>query len=161
MKKGRFRRLIYLVSGLVLLTGFFNSCGKEPKEVLYKFGCLTADFTPPEEITDPELRDVYKKLLGNLMNDLFDLHLDNLYGVEIAPKALRAEDEKWLAEYNRHLPEVKALEAAYRKRISEIEKKSDTSFFIKVTYLLYRSAAPGNTSDGVLLQQYDFELKYN
>lgn len=160
MQKDRFRRLIFLVCGFFLLTGIFNSCGKEAKEVLYKFGCLTADFTPPGDIADPELRDVYKKLLGDLTNDIFDLHLDNLYGVEIAPKALRAEDEKWLAEYNRHLPEVKALEATYRKRISEIEKNSGASFFVKVTYLLYRSA-PGNTSEGVLLQQYDFELNYN
>lgn len=160
MQNNRFKRLIFLVSGLVLLAGIITSCEKEIKTVYYKFGCMTTDFTPPGDITDPELRDVYEKLLSDLMNDLFNLHHDSLYGVEIEPKALSAEDEKRVAEFNRHLPEVKALEATYRKRISEIEKKSDTSFFVKVTYLLYRSAS-GSTSDGKVLQQYDFELKYN
>jgi len=166
----RYRRAISLILSSVLISGFFTSCNKEPIDVLYVFSVITEN-TAPDDVQDPEIHEAYVSLLGELnteLADLLDLSISTISGtgvsfkkvegVELNPKDLRAEDEKRKAVYDSYLFRLKQIEAFYKDRIDNLEKRSGTSFRIDVHYILARGR---ENSDSVLLQEYQFELKYN
>ena len=166
----KYRRILPVILGAVLVSGIFTSCNKRPVDVLYVFGVITEN-TGAGDVKDPEIHEAYVTLLGELNNELADLMgstastflgegmtFRRTEGVELAPKDIRSEDEKRIAVANNHIFRLKQIESSYKERIEDIEKQTGTSFCIKVTYLLVRGR---ENSNSVLLQEYHFELKYN
>lgn len=150
---------ICVVTGLLIIASIVTSCGKITKVTLYNFYCDAVEYTLPTEVTDPELQDAYMLLLDDLMNDLVKLNLNDLWQVDVTGDDFGPEDAKAEATYASHLPEVKALESKYKKRIEDLSKGSSSSFCIKVVYNLSRSV-PADYSPAVYLQEYHFELRY-
>ena len=150
----------WLLIALVLLSGVFASCGKEQKLAVYLFYCDTSEFTPDRVIEDPELRSVYSTLLVDLMTELSNLRLNDKWDSWVVNDKFSVEDVKAEAEYDKHLPAIKDLEARYKERIGGIGLQSESSFYIKVVYNLSRSV-PADYSSAVYLREYSFDLKYN
>jgi hypothetical protein len=161
-----------ILLGLICLLSFV-SCKKEPVEVRYDLLISAEATTPPSEIADPEMRNTYETLLRDLQNDLyvFEPNAIPIYTIPqvitvvinkevlgMNPKDIPAEDEKRIAEFNEFLPKLQEIEAAYRKRIEDLEKRDGVSFGINGMLILGRTLGD---SKGVLLKEYDFELKYN
>lgn len=166
----RCRRILSVILGAVLVSGIFTSCNKGPVDVLYVFGVITEN-TGAGDVKDPEIHEAYVTLLGELNNELADLmdsaastflgegaSFTKTEGVELNPKDIRSEDEKRIAVANNHIFRLKQIESSYKERIENLEKRTDTSFCIKVHYLLVRGR---ENSNSVPLQEYHFELKYN
>ena len=166
----KYRRVLSIFLGVILVSGLFTSCNKGPIDVLYVFGVITEN-TATGDVQDPEIHEAYVTLLGDLNNELADLmdstaspflgtgaSFNRTEGVELDPKDLRSEDEKRIAVANSHLLRLKQIESSYKERIEDLEKRTGTSFSIKVHYLLVRGR---ENSDSILLQEYQFELKYN
>lgn len=166
----RFRRIVSLFLSATLVLGIFTSCNKGSVEVKYVFGVAT-EITSPEDVKDPEIHEAYLTILGELNNDLADLMdytaspflgggvtLTRIEGVELEPKYLRSEDEKRIAVANSHLLRLKQIESSYKERLENLDKRTGTSFCIKVNYLLVRGR---ENSNSVSLLEYQFELKYN
>ena len=166
----KYRRVLSIILGVVFVSGIFTSCNKGPINVLYVFGVITEN-TATGDVKDPEIHEAYVTLLGELNNELADLMdstaspflsmgatFKRTEGVELAPKDLRSEDEKRIAVANGHLLRLKQIESSYKERIENLEKRTGTSFFIKVNYILVRGR---ENSNSVPLQEYQFELKYN
>lgn len=149
--------------GLICLLSL-ASCKKGQITAEYEYG-VVLDATTPGNVTDPEIRGVYETLLSDLNNDLSNLISSGtavprkIVGREVDSKDLPSEDEMRIAEYESYLPGLKEIEASYRKRIEDLEKRDGVSFSIKGYYLLTR----GHFSDSnpVNLKEYKFELKYN
>ena len=165
-----YRRVLSVFLGVVLVSGIFTSCNKGPVNVLYVFGVVTEN-TATGDVKDSEIHEAYVTLLGELNNELAELMgssastflgegstFTRTEGVELALKDLRSEDEKRITVSNSHLLRLKQIESAYKERIENIEKRTGTSFCIKVHYLLVRGR---ENSNSVPLQEYHFELKYN
>ncbi|MBO4536939.1 MAG: hypothetical protein J5702_07000 [Bacteroidales bacterium] len=159
MKKS-VKRILYLISGIILLSGVFASCEQAYKVTIYRLTCGATEYTGPGDIADPNLEAVYIRLLDDLMNDLSLLRLDEMWTVNIYDDNFKEQDEKRVAQFNKYLPKVKELEATYKKRIEEIEITSTSSFCIKLQYILSRSV-PADYASALCLQEYSFELKYN
>lgn len=166
----KYRRVLSLILGIVLVSGIFTSCNKGPINVLYVFG-VTTENTATGDVKDPEIHENYVTLLVELNNELADLmgstaspflskgsSFTRTEGIELDPKDLRSEDEKRIAVADSHLLRLKQIESSYKERIESLEKRAGTSFCIKVNYLLVRGS---EDSDSVPLQEYQFELKYN
>ena len=164
------RRVVSVILGVILVSGIFSSCNKGPINVLYVFSVVTEN-SASGDVKDPEIYEAYVTLLGELNNELADLMgstastflgegmtFRRTEGVELAPKDIRSEDEKRIAVANNHIFRLKQIESFYKERIEDIEKRTGTSFCIKVNYLLVRGR---ENSNSVLLQEYHFELKYN
>lgn len=156
MKKS-FRFL--LVSALVLLTGALSSCNKEEKLVLYSFHCDVTDRTAPSAIEDPEIREVYTKLLTDLLEDLGKLRMNETCETHIVGGNYGPEDEKQTARYDANLPALKDIEARYKKRIEDLGESDGPAFFIHVAVTLSRST-PADMSSTVSLREYDLDLRY-
>ena len=166
----RYGRVISFILSVALLSGILSSCNKGPINVLYVLGVITEN-TAPQEVQDPEIRESYVSLLGDLDSDLADLMGSSpstfpgtgvshkkVAEVELNPQDLRAEDERRSAIYDNYLPRLKQIESSYKERIEHLEKRDGSSFRIEVHFLLVRGR---EDSDSVLLQEYPFELKYN
>ena len=154
------KRIAYFLSGLVLVTGLLTSCAEEYKVAVYRTTCGPIEYTGPDQVTDPELQDFYTQLLTDLMTDLSKLLLDGMWQVNVSDDNYKPEDDKKVTQFNKRLPEVKELEAKFKKRIADYGKPSGSSFCIKVQYILSRSV-PADYSPAVCLQEYRFELRYN
>ena len=166
----RYRRVFSFILSVFLISGIFTSCNKGPVNVLYVFSVITEN-TAPNDVQDPEMHETYVSLLGELNNELADLMdssastfletgdvFKRIEGVELNPKDLRSEDERRMAVYDNELLRLKQIESSYKERIENLEKRNGTSFRIDVHYILVRGR---ENSDSVLLQEYQFELKYN
>ena len=166
----KYGRVLSFILGFVLISGIFTSCNKGTVDVLYVFGVITEN-TAPSEVQDPEMHEIYVSLLGELNNELADLmdssastflgtgeSFKRIEGVELNPKDIRSEDERKMAVYNSDLLKIKQIESSYKKRIEGLEKRNGTSFHIDVRYILVRGR---ENVDSILLQEYQFELKYN
>ena len=166
----KFRRVLSSILSVILVSGIFTSCNKEPVDVLYVFGVVTEN-TAPNDVQDPEIHDTYVTLLGELNNELAALmessastilgtgeSFKKTVGVELNPKDIRSEDEREIAVSDSYLLRLKQIESSYKERIENLEKRNGTSFHINVHYLLVRGR---ENSDSVLLREYKFELKYN
>lgn len=166
----RYRRVLSIILGFVLVSGLFSSCNKGPVNVLYVFGVITEN-TAAGDVKDPEIHETYVALLGELNNELADLMdstaspflgtgatFQRTEGVELELKDLRSEDEKRIAVADSHLLRLKQIESSYKERIEDLEKRTDTSFFIKVNHILVRGSENLNS---VPLQKYRVELRYN
>ena len=166
----KYRRVLSIILGFVLVSGIFTSCDKGPIDVLYIFGVITEN-TATADVKDPEIHETYVTLLSELNNELAALMNSTestilgtgatfkiTEGVELEPRDLRSEDEKKIAVANSHILRLKQIDSSYKERIKDLEKQTETSFCIKVNYILIRGS--GN-SDSVLLQEYQFELGYN
>ena len=166
----KYRRVFSIILGIVLGSCSFASCDKGLIDVLYVFGVITEN-TAADDVKDPEIREAYGTLLGELNNELAvimdstrptilgtGVSFRKTEGVELEPKDLRSEDEKRIAVANSHLLKLKQIESSYKERIENLEKRTGTSFCIQVHYLLVRGS--GN-SDSVPLLEFQFELKYN
>ena len=163
----KYRRVISVILGLIVLSSVFTSCKKGPVTVVYWLG-LTVKATDPGEITDPGMHDTYETLLRDLIGELapntyyfkpYDLVLDKDRAVLMMDSSeLSSEDERRIAEFNDYLPELKEIETSCRKRIGDLEKRDGVSFCIDVNLLLSRIS---NDSDPIILREYRFELKYN
>ena len=151
----RIKRILNTTVGLVLLACLFQSCGEEYKVTIYQLICDTAEFTQPQTIKDPDVQNVYLQFL----TDLGRLGINETWQVNVVNGNFSAEDAKAKTLYSSHLPEVKKLEAAYRKRIEELGTRSESSFCAKVIYKLSKSVPADNSSER--LQEYSFELKYD
>ncbi len=153
--------------GLVCLLSLV-SCKKGPVTVVYLLS-ISAEATHPDEIPDPEMRNIYETLLRDLQKDLDPNYytLDpRVIGAVITravlsmdPKDVPAEDEHRIAEFNDYLPKLKEIEASYRKRIEGLEKRDGVSFCINGKLLLLKAREDSKT-DGYL-KEYPFELRYN
>ena len=153
--------------GLVCLLSLV-SCKKGPVTVVYSLE-ISAEATHPDEITDSEMRDIYKTLLRDFQRDLdpnsYSLDTRVIGAVidravlSMDPKDVPAEDERRIAEFNDYLTKLKEIEASYRKRIEGLEKRDGVSFRINGKLLLLRAREDSKT-DGYL-KEYPFELRYN
>ena len=166
----KYRRVLSFIVGVVLVSGIFTSCSQGTVDVLYVLGMITEN-TAPDDVQDPEIHEAYVTLLGEFNNELAELMgstaspflgtgvtFKKTEGFELAPKNFRPEDERRIADYNRYLSRLKQIESSYKERIEGLEKRDGTSFSIVVHYILLRG---GESIDSVLLQEYEFELKYN
>lgn len=163
----KYRRVLSVLLGLLLISSVFTSCKKGPVTVAYWLG-LTVEATDPAKITDSEMHDTYETLLRNLIGELapntyyfkpHDLVLDKNRVVMIMDSAeMSSEDERRITEFNDYLPELKEIETSYRKRIEDLEKRDGVSFCINCYLLLSRIS---DDSDPIILRDYRFELKYN
>lgn len=153
--------------GLVCLLSLV-SCKKGPVTVVYSLE-ISAEATHPDEITDSEMRDIYKTLLRDFQRDLdpnsYSLDTRVIGAVidravlSMDPKDVPAEDERRIAEFNDYLTKLKEIEASYRKRIEGLEKRDGVSFRIHGKLFLLRAREDSKT-DGYL-KEYPFELRYN
>ena len=153
--------------GLVCLLSLV-SCKKGPVTVVYSLE-ISAEATHPDEITDSEMRDIYKTLLRDFQRDLdpnsYSLDTRVIGAVidravlSMDPKDVPAEDERRIAEFNDYLSKLKEIEASYRKRIEGLEKRDGVSFRINGKLFLLRAREDSKT-DGYL-KEYPFELRYN
>lgn len=153
--------------GLVCLLSLV-SCKKGPVTVVYSLE-ISAEATHPDEITDSEMRDIYKTLLRDIQRDLdpnsYSLDTRVIGAVidravlSMDPKDVPAEDERRIAEFNDYLTKLKEIEASYRKRIEGLEKRDGVSFRIHGKLFLLRAREDSKT-DGYL-KEYPFELRYN
>ena len=153
--------------GLVCLLSLV-SCKKGPVTVVYSLE-ISAEATHPDEITDSEMRDIYKTLLRDFQRDLdpnsYSLDTRVIGAVidravlSMDPKDVPAEDERRIAEFNDYLSKLKEIEASYRKRIEGLEKRDGVSFRIHGKLFLLRAREDSKT-DGYL-KEYPFELRYN
>ena len=166
----KYRLVISAILGVVLVSGLLISCNKGPLNVLYVFSVITEN-TASGDVKDPEIHETYVTLLGELNKELAELMdsttspflgtgvtLTKTEGVELEPKDLRSEDEKRIAVADSHLLRLKQIESSYKERIETLEKRTGTSFYIHVNYILVRGR---EQSDSVPLREYQFELKYN
>ena len=142
---------------LAFLAGVFSSCTKEEKSVLYSFYCDVTDRTAPSLIEDPALREVYTQYLADLMDDLSKLNLNSVSQETVINNRFGPEDKKQTDRYDASLPEVKALEAKYRKRIEDMDASSGLAFIIHVAFRLTRYT-PVDASSTVSLRDYSFNL---
>lgn len=143
---------------LVLVTGVLPSCSKEEKLVLYSFHCDVTDRTAPSAIEDPEMREVYTKLLTDLLDDLSKLDMNETCETHIINGKYGPEDEKQTARYDAALPAVMELEARYKKRIEDLGEPDGLAFFIHGDFTLSRST-PADMSSAVSLRERDFDLR--
>ena len=148
---------LFFVFALVLLTGMFSSCNKEDKLALYYFYCDVTDRTAPSTIEDPELRAVYTQLLTDFINDLSKLKMSEIYETNVVDGRFGPEDEKQIAKYDIRLPDLKDLEAKYKKRIEDLSAPDELAFFIRGAFTLSRST-PADFSSTVTLREYTFNL---
>ena len=132
----KYRRVISIILGVVLVSGLFTSCNKGPVNVLYVIGLITEN-TAPGDVKDPEIHETYVTLLGELNQELADLmdstaspflgegvSFTRTEGIELEPKDIRSEDEKRIAVANSHLLRLKQIESSYKERIEAIEKQT-------------------------------------
>ena len=168
----KYGRVLSSILSVVLVSGIFTSCNKGPVDVLYDFDVFTEN-TAPDNVQDPDIHDSYVTLLSELNNELATLMESSVSspilggtgnsfkrteGVELNPKDIRSEDERKIAISENELIRLKQIESSYKERIENLEKRNGTSFRIDVHYILVRGR---ENSDSVLLQEYQFELKYN
>lgn len=166
----KYRRVVSFILSVVLLSEVFTSCNKGPVNVLYVFGVITEN-TAPNDVQDSEIQEAYLILLRELNDELAALmdssastflgtgdSFKKTVGVELNPKDIRSEDERKIAVSDSYLSRLKQIESSYRERIENLEKRNGTAFRIDVHYILVRGR---ENSDSVLLQEYQFELKYN
>ena len=104
------------------------------------------------------MREVYTKLLTDLLDDLGKLKMNETCEVHIVNGNYGPEDERQTARYDANLPVLKDIEAQYKKRIEDLGEPDGLAFFIHGTFTLSRST-PADMSSAVSLRQFDFDLR--
>jgi len=141
---------------LGLLSGVFTSCDKYYKSTTYRIEFIMEEYTQPQSISDPEVRQAYDQIIDELekMNVGFDA-----WTVEIVNDRFEDEDKNAETRYNNALTRVKAAEAQCRQIIDALGTEYESSFYIRAVVKLSRWVAVDHLS--TLMGEYHFELKYN
>ena len=151
-----FRRFSVCALGILLLSGVFTSCNKEPLTVTYAQKAIL-EYTLPDQATYPETRKAYVSLLNDFQDELGQLDLNHVRGIEMRRGELNGYDEREGAGYDRSLPGLKDLLAKYQAKFDDLEARDKAPFSLKLYYILMR----GDKTFSDLLRSNVFELKYD
>ncbi len=155
-RDGSGRQVFFILLGLVLMSGVFASCAQHTKPTMYQIDFSIEEFTPPQSISDPEVRKAFDEMIS--VFEKANLGMQS-WTVDIVNDRFDAEDKNAEARYNNTLTKVKACEAECRKIIDALGAQSESSLYMRVVCKLTRWVAADSLSS--LMQEYRFELEYN
>lgn len=141
----------------LLAGGLFTSCESKSEFTRYEIIFGFSEYTPPQDIADPDLRDLYVLMMDESMT--LKKRTDFTWETEIENSNFDRDDKQAEDKFNSDLALVKEFETAWRKRFEEFGAKSGSSFSIK--FVLYvRRTVPANASSNYL-KEYNYEINFN
>lgn len=153
---GQKRTFIITALFALLAGGLFTSCEKVSKPTYYEIVFGFIEFTPPQEIADPELRELYTQMIED--SNKVKSRTDAYWEVWIDNDKFAREDRQAETKYNNNLDLVKNFEETWRKKFEDFGIVSGSSFDIKFVYYVRRWYG---SESFIYLQEYNFEIKYN
>ena len=155
-RDGSGRQVFFILLGLVLMSGIFASCAQHIKPTMYQIDFNIEEFTPPQSISDPEVRKAFDEIIS--VFEKANLGMQS-WTVDIVNDRFDAEDKNAENRYNNTLTKVKACEAECKRIIDALDAQSESSLYLKVVCKLSRWVAADSQSS--VMKEYRFELQFN
>ena len=154
---GQKRTFLLTALFALLAGGLFTSCKSKSEFTRYEIIFGFSEYTPPQDIADPDLRDLYVLMMDESM--ALKKRTDFTWETEIENSNSDRDDKQAEDKFNSDLALVKEFETAWRKRFEEFGAKSGSSLSIK--FVLYvRRTVPANASSNYL-KEYNYEINFN
>ena len=154
---GQKRTFLLTALFALLAGGLFTSCESKSEFTRYEIIFGFSEYTPPQDIADPDLRDLYVLMMDESI--ALKKRMDFTWETEIENSKFDRDDKQAEDKFNSDLALVKEFETTWRKRFEEFGTKIESSF--SITFLLYvRRTVPADASSNYL-KEYKYEINFN
>lgn len=158
-------KLLCYLGALLLLSGLFCSCEKEPEASVFYYTeyCISSSETRVWSLSDQQiihLRDLYLQF----NDDLRRLSERHKWEKTATKGNLPVGDEDAIAEFdNRLLPEVEELISTYQEKINALGFPDGDYFRLKILCTLYKEIKIADIVRhySSYIAEHEFELKTN